>query len=381
MSNIVIIGSGLAGYTLAREIRKIDKNTPLQIFTMDDGHFYSKPMLSNAIVKNKTVQTLVTTPVQDMETQLNADILTNTIVKKIAIDNHIVLTDNKKINYSKLIFAVGASQISPKLEGNGANEVITINNLQDYARFQRSLESVKHVAIIGPGLIGCEFANDIIESGRQVTVIGPGKTPLDRLLPHQAGKALQDKLAQLGVLWRLGVTAHTVSKDGSKFRLTLSDDSFVEVDMVISAVGLIPNTRLADTAGLKTNRGIVVNRFLQSSDQDVYALGDCAEIDGLVLPFVLPIMHSARALAKTVTNTPTEVSFPAMPVVVKTPAHAVIVSPPAINAEGDWNVTVEEGGVRALFQNSEQKLLGFVLTGSTVVDKQKLTKELPSVLE
>jgi len=94
----------------------------------------------------------------------------------------------------------------------------------------------------------------------------------------------------------------------------------------------------------------------------------------------LPIMHSARTLAQTLTGTAVTLTFPAMPVVVKTPAHSIVVSSPPPNAQGEWEVTVEEGGVRALFQDSERKLLGFVLTGAAVEQKQKLTKELPPVL-
>jgi len=380
MKPVVIIGAGLAGYTLAKELRKLDKQFPLHIITEDDGHFYSKPMLSNALAKNKDVETLVSTTAAAMAAQLNASIWSKTSVKKIDTHNHTVNTEQQSVSYSKLVLAIGASQIRPPLEGDAAGEVLSINNLQDYAHFRQRLEHSKHVAIIGPGLIGCEFANDIIDSGRDVTVIGPGHTPLDRLLPPEAGKALQDKLSRLGVQWRLGVTADAVRHANHGYDVTLSDGRIVHADLVLSAVGLKPNIQLAADAGLQVNRGIVVNRFLQTSDPDIYALGDCAEIEGMVLPFVLPIMHSARTLAQTLTGTAVTLTFPAMPVVVKTPAHSIVVSSPPPNAQGEWEVTVEEGGVRALFQDSERKLLGFVLTGAAVEQKQKLTKELPPVL-
>jgi rubredoxin-NAD+ reductase len=381
MNSIVIVGAGLAGYTLAKEFRKLDKQTPLHIITQDDGHFYSKPMLSNALSKNKTADTLVTTTAIEMASQLNATVWSNSNVNYIDTHNHAIVTEQQTVNYGKLVLAIGASQIKPPLKGNAVDDVVSVNNLQDYAKFRRLLENAKHVAIVGPGLIGCEFANDIVDTGRRVTVIGPGNTPLDRLLPPQAGEALQDKLSQLGVIWHLGVTADLVEYDNDGLMISLSNGEHVHADLVLSAVGLKPNIELAAKAGLKVNRGIVVNRYLQTSESDIYALGDCAEIEGMVLPFVLPIMHSARALAQTLCGKPAILKFPAMPVVVKTPAHSIVVSSPPFNVEGDWQVSVEEGGVRALFQNAEQKLLGFVLTGSAVQDKQKLTKELPPVLE
>ncbi|WP_455204788.1 FAD-dependent oxidoreductase [Kaarinaea lacus] len=380
MANIVIVGAGLAGYTLAKELRKIDEHSGLHIITADDGHFYSKPMLSNALAKNKTAETLVSTSAAAMAGQLNATIWSNTRVDEIDNIGKQVHAGGKTAAYDKLVLALGAEQIQPPLQGDAVSEVLTVNNLQDYARFRRELENATHVAVIGPGLIGCEFANDIVESGRQVTVIGPGNTPLNRLLPEEAGKALQNKLSQLGVQWRLGVTAEQVNKIDTRFSVGLSNGDEVQADLVLSSIGLRPNVALAEQCGAQTNRGIVVNRLLQTSVENIFAIGDCAEIEGLVLPFVLPIMHSARALAKTLCGEDTPISFPAMPVVVKTPAHAVVVSPPSATAQGQWNVTVEEGGVRALFQDAERKLLGFVLTGASVAEKQKLTKELPPVL-
>ena len=381
MNRVVIIGTGLAGYTLAKEFRKLDNKTAINIITQDDGHFYSKPMLSNALAKNKTAEELVTTSADTMAVQLNATIWTNSAVKKIDIQQRTVETNDNSVIFDKLVLAMGASQINPKLEGNAVNNVLTINSLQDYAHFRVLLEHARTVAIIGPGLIGCEFGNDIVESGRKVTIIGPAKTPLDRLLPAEAGKALQDKLSQLGVDWRLGVVVNGVDRHNDGYAVKLSSKEVVLADLVISAIGLSPNIGLAKLAGLEVNRGIVVNRYLETSCKHIYALGDCAEIEGMVLPFVLPIMHCARALAQTLTGNPSQVSLPAMPVVVKTPAHSVVVSSPSKSAVGDWHVIVEEGGVRALFQDSESKLLGFVLTGASVADKQKLTKELPPVLE
>ena len=380
MDRVVIIGAGLAGYTLAKEFRKLDSQTALHIITADDGHFYSKPMLSNALSKNKTTENLVTATAVEMAAQLNAVIWSNSCVKNIDTLTRSVATQDRTVTYKKLVLALGASQIIPPIKGDAAKDVVSINSLQEYARFRVLLENAKHVAIVGPGLIGCEFANDIIAMGRNVTVIGPGSTPLDRLLPPQAGKALQDKLSQLGVNWRLGVTADTVEHQNGTYAISLSSGEVVQADLVLSAVGLKPNIELAKKAGVGVNRGIAVNRFLETNVMDVYALGDCAEIQGLVLPFVLPIMHSARALAQTLAGTATQLVFPAMPVVVKTPAHSIVVSSPPPGAVGDWDVSVQEGGVRALFQNAENKLLGFVLTGTHVADKQKLTKELPPVL-
>ncbi|WP_455219714.1 FAD-dependent oxidoreductase [Kaarinaea lacus] len=380
MDSIVIIGTGLAGYNLAKEIRKIDKQVPLHLITADGGESYSKPMLSNALAKGKTASQLVLADAVKMAEQLDATIQCNTRVESIDVNKKLLGTSAGDIAYGKLVLALGASQIDPPLQGNAVNDVLTVNDLDDYARFRQALELATHVGIIGPGLIGCEFANDLVNAGKKATVIGPSNIPLDRLLPESVGIIVLQALTTAGIEWRLGVTATEVNSEGQGYQISMSDGSVLSVDLVLSAIGLRPNIALAQNAGLSVNRGIVVDRTLQTSQPDIYALGDCIEIEGLVLPFVLPLMNAARTLAKTLTGSITQISYPAMPVVVKTPAHPVAVSPPAQDAKGEWDIELEDAGARAFYRAPDGSLLGFVLTGDKVAERQALSKELPVVL-
>lgn len=380
MNPIVIIGSGLAGYNLAKEIRKLDKKVPLQIITADSGESYSKPLLSNALSKGKLPAQLVMSTAEQMAGQLGASIQTNTRVESIDTADRIIVTDAGDVDYSELVLAVGARQINPSLGGDAAAQVITVNNLDDYRHFRDALESAQRVGIIGPGLIGCEFANDLTSQQKQATVIGPSLYPLDRLLPGAVGELVKQKLEAAGIQWRLGALANSVDKHNDQYRITMNDGSHVDVDLVLSAVGLTPDTALAQHAGITVHRGIVVDRTLQTSAPHVYALGDCIEIEGLVLPFVLPLMNAARALAKTLTGNVTPIRYPAMPVVVKTPAHPIVVSPPPMDHQGEWNIDIDDEGARAVFQCPDGSIAGFVLTGDKVAEKQKLTKMLPPVI-
>lgn len=380
MKPIVILGSGLAGYTVARELRKLDAKTPLHIITADDGRFYSKPTLSNALGKGMRPEQLANADSAKMAADLNATLWTDTRVTAIDAAAHTLTARGETVAYAKLVLALGAEPIRPPLQGDGAAEVYSVNDLMDYTRFRLALEGKKRVAVIGGGLIGCEFANDLRAAGFLVDVISPGKAPLDRLIPEQAGHALEKALANLGVTWHLGNTVKAVDKRDSGYRLTLADAAVIEADVVLSAVGLRPRTELAKDAGLKVGRGIVVDRHLRTSHPDIYALGDCAEVAGLVLPFVMPLMNCARALAKTLAGESTPVSYPAMPVLVKTPAHPVVVSPPPLSEIGQWEVEVREDGVRALFYNTAHTLCGMALTGSAVAEKSVWIKELPPVL-
>jgi len=380
-STIVIIGSGLAGYTLIREIRKLDKAAPITLITREPGYFYSKPMLSTALASKKEASQLITTASEGMASQLGIDILAQTDVSAIDTAAQKLQTSAGPISYGKLVLALGADQIRIPLEGNAVSEVLTVNDLEDYEKFRKVIVGKKKVAILGAGLIGCEFANDLALGGFEVDVIDLAPQVLGRLLPEPAAKALQDKLSEAGVRWHFSTTVQTINRNGDVLEMNLANGHSISCDVALSAVGLKPRLDLANAAGIKTGVGIQVNRHLETSSSNIYSLGDCAEVDGLVLPYVMPIMQAARALAPTLLGQVTALNYPAMPVMVKTPALPTVVSPPAKGADGQWKTAVIEGGIEARFETPEGKLLGFALMGTATSQRATLTKELPPILQ
>ena len=379
-SGIVIIGSGLAGYTVIRELRKIDKSIPITLVTREPGYFYSKPMLSTALASSKSAEQLVSTNAEGMATQLDITILGDADVTAIDTSAQTVTTSTGRISYGKLVLGLGADQIRLPLEGNAANEVITVNDLEDYAQFRKAIEGKKRIAILGAGLIGCEFANDLVLGSYEVDVIDLAPQALGRLLPEAAAQALQAKLSAAGVRWHFATTVQSIDRSGDSLSITLANGSVISSDAFLSAVGLRPRLDLAQAAGIATGEGITVNRHLETSAKNVYAIGDCAEVEGLVLPYVMPIMQAARALAPNLLGQATTLNYPAMPVMVKTPALPTIVSPPAKGAAGDWKINSVEGGIEARFESSDGKLLGFALLGAATAQRGALTKELPPIL-
>lgn len=379
-NSIVIIGTGLAGYNLAREIRKRSQDLELTLITADDGAFYSKPMLSNALAKQKLPAELPMADADKMRADLNATILTETTVTSIDRSNKRLHLDNgNQLSFDKLVLATGANPVRFPMDGDGVDDVLVVNTLKDYAQFRTKLKDNASVAIIGPGLIGCEFANDLAATGHKATVIGPDKAPMSTLLPTEVGTILQTALTGLGVDWCLERTVSAINKSNAGYELLLSDGQTVAADLVLFAIGLRADVSLAEAAGMSCQRGVVVNQYLQSSDENIYALGDCAEVEGLVLPFVMPLMNGARALAATLCGESTKVTYPAMPVLVKTPVMTTIVSPPAPSAKGEWQFSEMDNGIKALFKDGDQ-LLGFALLGDAAAEKQALTKQLPPVL-
>lgn len=376
---IVIVGTGLSGYSLVREFRKLDKETPVIMVTADDGVSYSKPMLSTGFTKDKDADGLAQANPEAMAEQLGVEIHPWSTVTGIDTDAHELKLGDQRIRYAKLVLAWGADVIRLSLDGNAQDRVHSINDLMDYRAFRKALAEGKRVAIMGAGLIGCEFANDLRNGGYEVDVIAPDSSLMPSLLPEAAAGAVQAELERLGVRFHLGTVVERAEKQGSGVELTLGNGEQLQADLVVSAVGLRPRTELARDAGIRSGRGIQVNRALETSAPDVFALGDCAEVDGRVLLYVLPLMACARALAKTLAGTRTEVSYGTMPVMVKTPCCPTAVCPPPMDAEGEWQVEQDGADVKALFRSPDGDTLGFAVTGRFALEKQTLAKEVPPI--
>lgn len=377
---IVIIGSGMAGFTTIREIRKLDKEVPITLVTREPGYSYSKPMLSTALASNKNAEQLISTNAEGMADQLATNILSNTEVHEIDSKQQIITTSSGQVPYSKLVLCLGSDQIRLPLEGNAVDGIMSVNDLEDYAKFRQAIAGKKRVAILGAGLIGCEFANDLAIASYEVDVIDLAPQILGRLLPKEASQALQDKLSEAGIHWHLGTTVQSLDKTVDGLSVTLANGKVVICDVFLSAVGLKPRLELAQKAGIKTGLGIQVDRKLETNIQNIYSIGDCAEVDGLVLPYIMPIMQAARALAPNLLGQETMLTYPAMPVMVKTPALPTIVSPPPNGTIGQWTISSVDGGIEALFKSSDGKLLGFALLGAATAQRAALTKELSPLL-
>ncbi|PUA20342.1 NAD(P)/FAD-dependent oxidoreductase [Glaciimonas sp. PCH181] len=375
MPPIIIVGSGLAGYTFAREFRKLDTATRLTIVSRDCGSFYSKPMLSTALQQKKDPSALASFSAIQMAEQLDAEILPFSAVTELDPTGRTIEVNQQKREYQALVLALGADQRTSNLSGTGVDDIVSVNDLADYIRFHGLLRNVSRVAILGAGLIGCEFANDLAIHGIKVVLVDPAPWPLSRFLPEQAGQLMTDSLAGIGVQLRMGSAPVAVDRIDNGYRVSLRGGDVIDVGLVLSAIGLVPRTALAHAAGLNIGLGIVTDACLRTSAEHIYALGDCVEVETLLLPYVMPIMHCARALAKTLSGNLSPVTYPIMPVVVKTPALPTILAAP-LEKGGTWEVSYPDGGLRALYHNVDHTLGGFALMGSCVHEKGVLSKQM-----
>lgn len=427
---VIIIGSGMAGYTLARELRKLTTGLPIVMVCQDSGDSYAKPTLSNAYAQNKLADSIANASAAKMAETLNLTLLNFHQVTDInAAEQFIVVcslvneASQTTLAYRDLVLATGAhSRMLPNLAVNHQT-IFAVNHLDEYKSFQQRLNTLKSqksapvkIAIIGAGLIGCEFANDLIGQNTDnqtadiaVAVFDKAARPLAQQLPIQAGIMLQDALTQSGVDFYLGtditsittnVNTNIDTSDNATVTISFDRDNqsqTFEADIVLIAIGLVANTDLAASANIAiassqhinptithlprtVQQGIKVDAYLATSAEHIYAIGDCANVMGSYMPYVMPLMNQAKALAKTLADpnmAPTKVAYPAMPVAIKTPSLPLVVLPVSVQYSDDqlyWQTTQTADGMvmTAHPKDDPHSILGFVLAGKEAA-KQRLT--------
>lgn len=364
---IIIIGSGFAAYQLIKAIRRSDLTTAIQVFSCDNGDDYNKPDLSHVASKKQLASDLIRSTGAAMATEFNFALHGNTRVDAIEPDQHRVLVQGQAYPYSKLVLATGANAFVPPISGNAADTVVTLNSLQEYQAVEQQLALAKRILVIGGGLIGAELSMDLASAGKKVMTVDPCDRLMANLLPEYIALQLAKKMQGLGVELALNDSVIELnhgtesSANGLVINAKLASNRQTEVDMVISAAGLMPNIALAQRAGIAVGRGIIVDRFLQTSVADIFALGDCAEIDGKVLAYLQPALLSANALAKTLLGQATKLELPAMLVKVKTPHYPIQLGGNTVMGVERWQLDIDAEGISVTALDDKGAPLGFVV--------------------
>lgn len=380
MSHIVIIGTGHAGLSLAREIRLKDANCKLTLISKESICAYYKPNLSKALSTGKTAEQLIMKTAEKLTDEFNATCLSHTEVIDINSVDQTLNYQTKdsgallKLAYDKLVLATGASPIRLPNTLSAPEHVLHINNLSDYQHFRTQLTGKKSVAIIGAGYIGCELASDLSSQDINVSVIDRGTWPLNRAVPESIGSVIQQEMTEKQKIdWYLGKTLARIDKANKQFKVSLESGEQLTIDLVLSAIGLQANTALAKLIGADTALGIKVDSLSQTSIPNVYALGDCAEYQDKLLPFIAPITQAAKALASTLCGEEKSLVFTANAVPVKISVCPTVICPSS-ESSGIWEVQGNGLDLEAYFLNEFGELTGFALTGNAVSKKIELLK-------
>lgn len=383
-ASLVIVGSGLAGYSLARELRKRDTDQPITIITADGGEVYSKPMLSNAFARKHNAEDMIQKDAVTMSNELGIEIITSTKVtginrgsQQLTLQSH---GKSSNLKYNRLVLALGADPRIFPVEGQELVDISTVNDLDDYRHWREKLNTDEHILLIGAGLIGCEFANDLATAGFRISMIDPAAWPLARLVPEEIGNMLVDALEREACCLHMGCTVIRYTANESGLQAELDDGTTVNFDHALSAVGLVSRIDLASEAGLDVQAGIIVDRLMRTNDPLIFALGDCAQTEAGPLPFITPLLAEARVLADTLTGDKTKLHLPAMPVVVKTPVLPLVICPPKAGVDGNWIIEKDHDGAVAIYRSQDGAEIGFALAGNKTELHKSLAKRMPDVI-
>ena len=373
---VVIVGAGIAAWSVAEEIRQIDADRPILMVTACDGASYPKPAISTALAHGKSPDELIEKDAVSKAAELGIEIRTETRVLKVDSKKKKLTTVKGGIQYDQLILALGASQRSLTVNGDAVESIIRVNDLAAYRKLRKRLdENVKHITILGAGLIGCEFAEDLSSVGYKVSIIDPTNYPLSNLLPEESGKQLESKLSMHGVKWLWNTTLDALDENGENLRATLSDGKAIETDLVLSAAGLVANTQLASKARLAVNKGIIVDRQMRSSNKDIFSLGDCAEVEGQIFAYIEPIRRQAKTIAMCLKgeDCPFEIKPPLIR--VKTPSYPLSICQPGVSADSEYSfkATGESDHIDLV---KGEELVGFVLAGEQSKNAYKLYSQI-----
>ncbi|WP_136067870.1 FAD-dependent oxidoreductase [Modicisalibacter radicis] len=381
---LTILGSGMAGLGLARQLRARQPDRPITLITADSGDEYAKPLLSTGFAKGLPPEALATRSALDAADELQLVMRTHTRVEALDPAAREVHVGRERLAYDELVIATGAAPRPPfEIEPALCERVFTINDLDDYRAFHAALTRLgrpARVAIVGMGLVGCEYANDLAAAGHGVALVAPESAPLARLLPEPLGRALAGELAAAGIELHPGRSVAALERDGGDLRLALDDGHGLDADLVLVATGLAPRRELARAAGLETSAaGIHTDRQLRTSVPGIYALGDVACVDGINAMYVQPLQAGVKALAATLAGVPSAVRYGPWPVTVKTPCCPVVALPPR-GAPVRWRIEGEGIDLTALAEDENGRLMGFALTGACVRRKVELARAAPALL-
>lgn len=349
---VVVVGAGTAGWTVARALREAGWSLPITLVAACDGTLYPKPLLSVALARGLSPQALVERDAQALAAELGVRLLARTWALDLDVARHRLMTTRGTLRASHVVLAAGARARRPALAGAGAARLFTVNDLAAYARLRDAFDAARvraaaerrapRLAIVGAGLVGCELADDFAGAGAEVTLLEARALPLAGRLDAATAVRLHDALGARGVRFcggavvREALVPRGAQADDAQVGLVweAGGGSYAErFDLGLVAAGIEPELRLARRAGLPVARGVVVDPVtLACAGSEVFALGDCAEVDGRLGCTIEPIGRQARTIAGGIVGRPVPYVVRDPVWVVKTPSLPLTIRPALADA-------------------------------------------------
>jgi len=298
--NVVIVGNGVAGVTAARIIKEKNPETRVSIYTDESHHYYPRPRLYEVLSGEAKPQEVYMFSEEWYEkkginVQLNK--------KALSIDTErkeLLLEDRSRVNYDKLLLANGGHSFVPPIKGVEKTGVFTLRSIRDALSIKGFTEKTKKVIVIGGGLLGLEFASSLKKLGQQVEVVEMFPRLLPRQLDPDGATILKNRIASRGIDIVLGVKTVEILGRRTVSGILLDSEEELSGDLVLISAGMRSNTGLALEAGIKVNKGVVIDGHLRTSADDVYAVGDVAEFEGIVYGIIPAALEQASIAAANI---------------------------------------------------------------------------------
>jgi nitrite reductase (NADH) large subunit len=295
--NVVIVGNGVAGVTAARIIKEKNPETRVSIYTDESHHYYPRPRLYEVLsgeAKPREVYMFSEEwyKKKGIMVQLNKKVLHIDIERK-----ELLLEDGTRVNYDKLLLANGGQSFVPPIKGVEKTGVFTLRTIRDALSIKEFTKKTKKVIVIGGGLLGLEFASSLKKLGQQVDVVEMFPRLLPRQLDPDGATILKNRIASRGIDIVLGAKTVEILGRRTVSGILLDSGETISGDLVLISAGMRSNTELALEVGIKVNRGVVVNGYLRTSADNVYAVGDVTEFEGIVYGIIPAALEQASIAA------------------------------------------------------------------------------------
>lgn len=277
----VILGNGAAGLSAAKAIRERDKTGSVIMISNEAYPTYNRPMLTKSMVAELDAKEILVEP-EAWYQENNIHLLLEKEVTGIHTDKkEITLSDGTALKYTKLIYALGSECFVPPIPGTDKPEVVVIRRMSDIEKIEAMLDRVQNVVVIGGGVLGLEAAWELKKARKQVVVLEAAPQIMGRQLDEGASQMLTDISRSNGIDIHAGVQIASIEGESSVTGVKLADGREFPAELVIVSAGVRANVGAAKNAGLDINRGIVVNADMSTSDENIFACGDCAEYEGI----------------------------------------------------------------------------------------------------
>lgn len=279
MYDYLIVGNGIAGLKAAESIRKKDENASIVIISKAADYTYWRTKLSELICKDFTNDDILVKKL-DWYEKNNIEVKLQNEVEKLDLEGKkAILKNGEEIEYGKALIATGSNPFVPPIKNIDTKGVFAIRTVDDLNSFKKHINENKKVIIIGGGLLGLEAAFSIKNSGCEVLVIETFDYILGKQLDNELSLKLEKELNNAGIETSTGKnTSEILEKDGKVCGIKLDDGTEIEGGTILVQTGVRNDLDVAINSGLKTERGIIVDETLKTSDENVYAAGDCMQL-------------------------------------------------------------------------------------------------------